>query len=363
MALETTHVRIAGILHNLLSKKKSEGESRPELQDEDEGWPIFKREELKQVLSLGSFFPDIFSYLAGTAKIADKLHNDKVEVPSNEYIFKCLDGCIEATKKGEMESAQKSLMMLLGILSHIATDVTIHPMVYSLSGDHGGANEEEHEKIIYLHWLIEVLMEKLLIASDGEAEENIVDTDWQNDLFENIDILMNAIETTAEDFKEAFDHLLKYFQSFNDEMAYASHINLVRNGELSLAYLTPFEDHIKYLMEGVFPSDPIIFLDPITGEETETTLKKLVEDSVTLSIKMIEAALEYYQKGVEGEITDEDREKLKEVIPNNNLSTGRSDGSGTKNMKSRISDNGSTMGDHVKKLQEAKGDLDVSDLF
>lgn len=356
MSLEETHIRLAGEIHRYFNKNE----------ENNNAWSIFKIAQLRQAFLLGSFTPDIFAYFKKTEMSSSFIHDGIVEngenVPTNEWVVQCLDQCIAEFKEGKRDSAEKSLMILLGVLTHIATDKIVHPMVYSLSGYDSNASTEDHDKLIYLHWLIEVIMDKLLLANEDGEVISIVDTAWGDDLFENVEIVAQSIGVLPEDYKKAFESLLEYFKLFDDQMAYLSYINLVREKKIPLAHITPFADHVDPLMEGVFPEGLIKYRHPVTGDELEMTLESFVEDATSLSIDLIKVALEYYHKGINGDLTTEDRENISIRIPPYNLSTGSTDGTGKESMKSQLGGNKSVIGDYISRLI-ADGSPDILDLF
>ena len=250
---------------------------------------------------LGSIIPDTFFYSSdkSVGEISEIIHG-KDSSPTNKIIIRVLD---EA--KGMSDVA-----FILGYISHCALDITFHPMVNSLSGNYYNEDPLERHEAVYLHRHIETCIDALiqnplriyrlvrvsllsgLVFEDIIQKEHSVPPQKQERTLSR-QLLANRLFASGGAFM-----LAKFLHN----------VGIIQSKEpLSLFYGNAREYRCI--------ENSVSYTDIKTGIGKTEQLSEFFARARIKALGMMEAAWGY----AHGTIT---RERLLEMIPGENLSTG-----------------------------------------
>lgn len=282
----------------------------------------FKNKDLKRVIKsnvayyfLGSVVLDSFLYDLRFQDVSYGLHGEKGEL-TNKVIFEMLD--FAKKKKG---NADKDLAFAMGYLSHCASDIVFHPIIYFLSGNYYDKNHVKRKNAMYVHRHLETFIDKKL--NKNHHVDEVIKPDLINDLiFPEVihwkkKIKASKIKKFLKRQRFAYKYLYRTKTAYN-LACFLSKLRIVPYQFLGLFYANLEKDKSKM-------ANIIKYRDLLTGRNKVTSLNKLLEDSIRLSEKMINSAYAYYL----GRINKKDCSK---VIRGESLSTGKV-GVGVKKIK------------------------------
>ncbi len=250
---------------------------------------------------LGSIIPDTFFYSSdkSVGEVSEIIHG-KDSSPTNKIIIRVLD---EA--KGMSDVA-----FILGYISHCALDITFHPMVNSLSGNYYNEDPLERHEAVYLHRHIETCIDALiqnplriyrlvrvsllsgLVFEDIIQKEHSVPPQKQERTLSR-QLLANRLFASGGAFM-----LAKFLHN----------VGIIQSKEpLSLFYGNAREHRCI--------ENSVSYTDIKTGIGKTEQLSEFFARARIKALGMMEAAWGY----AHGTIT---RERLLEMIPGENLSTG-----------------------------------------
>lgn len=255
---------------------------------------------------LGSIFPDTFYYSdkISEERISDHIHG-KDGNPTNRIIFDFL----EHAKKNKSE---RELAFILGFISHFALDIVFHPVVYYLSGNYHDKDSAKKNQAIYLHRHLETYLDKKI--NNNYKIDKLLNTGLLKN-FKLLDIYKDKFEVTFYNIERIFTKQIKYNILFRNKYIY--YILLILNKLRILKNkkdLALFYENIK--IDKRFLPEKIKYLDLVTGEEKETSLKDLFEKSFLFAVDMLGAAFKYYNNQITwGQCSD--------IIKGESLNTGK----------------------------------------
>lgn len=283
MAFENTHLFIA---QKVLSQIKNKSIRKIILDNID-------------FYNLGSVFPDTFYYRKNKKflDISNMMHGNS-EL-TNKVVFKILD--LLKNKNDE-----KNLAFLFGYLTHCATDIVFHPIIFYLSGYKYTSNEKKMEKYKYIHSLLETKID--CKVNNKYYLEEIIKTSIAKDLI--IDKVINA---SKKEIEQSLIIQKIYFKLFRNKYWYRilrvmHSVGIVKNLKLGCFYAS-----LEY--EKIQLPNKIIYKDLFNGKKKQTNINNLLQDSFKLSISTIEAAYKYSKDDIK-------KPELRKIISGQDLNTG-----------------------------------------
>ena len=267
-----------------------------------------QKEDLSAILKahldyyyLGSIFPDTLFYAKDDelSRVAFRLHGDDGQ-PTNRFAFNVLER-IQASR------SQRDFAFIAGFLAHCAADIIFHPIVFYISGYMPQASEQAKQKSSFLHWKYETLMDKQL--NDRFRLEELVQPQLVRDLV--------APEVLGVDADIIVKHLEKqwgYFNKIRSRFYYQVFRILSRLGLVSPEAVAGFYESLK--TKDIFLPERIPYCDILTGEEMETSLDELVDQSVILGCRLVVAAHEFFTGAI-------NRDECESTMKGESLHTGQ----------------------------------------
>ncbi len=252
---------------------------------------------------LGSIIPDTFYYSSDRSVevVSESLHG-KTGNPTNEIIFSVLDRA----------ASPRDIAFILGYITHCALDITLHPLVYYLSGNYYDPEPAKKQHAVYLHRHIETCLDGYL--GNSLRIYDLVRTSLLGGLvFE--EIIGHDFSVSAEDMLRSLRKQLHSNRLFTSTLAYRLARMLFSCGIMKdYGYLGLFYGDVA--AQGSCISDPFTYRDIISGAPRTSSVKDLMKEAREKALGMMEAAYGYSR----GTIT---KERLKEMIPGESLDTGR----------------------------------------
>jgi len=124
----------------------------------------------QNALILGAIFPDILYYLpndpalSAYQEIAHFLHGN-----NGEDTYELIRQTLSVLK--ESPYRQEFLSFLLGVITHIQTDIVFHPMIYHLTGNYHDADPSRRNKAIEQHRRFECLLDLYFCGGPRRLKE------------------------------------------------------------------------------------------------------------------------------------------------------------------------------------------------
>jgi hypothetical protein len=251
---------------------------------------------------LGSIIPDTFYYSSDNSvkAVSETLHGKNGNL-TNTYIFKVLDG----------SGSMNDIAFILGYITHCALDITVHPVIYYLTGNYYDSEPERRHHTVYLHRLIETCLDEYL--DNPLRIYDLVHTSLLKGLiFENIihhdfSISTAVIRRTLK--KQLFSNRL-----FTNTLVYRC-ADILNNCRLikGTDYLGLFYRHAQTHNNCL--SDPIAYRDIITGVQKASSIKDLMNKARKKAVEMMMAAYDYSQGNIS-------KDQLSGAVPGESLDTG-----------------------------------------
>ncbi|WP_428912152.1 zinc dependent phospholipase C family protein [Niallia sp. Krafla_26] len=246
----------------------------------------------KNLILLGSIFQDSLYYLPDDyseeiVKLPDVFHG-----ANGEDTFLLIK---ELLMKNVINLEDSHIIsFIIGMITHICADSTVHPVVYYYTGNYYDKDPEKKSKAVTYHRKIEGLFDVYFCEGyqliNQYSIQKLLDTGVNNrDFFGKI----SKGITINEESEHVAEAILKAYERFGNVQKYFNH-PLIRN-------ILPFADKLvskKYReLFGLFYSSdlkkhlhnvsgPINYQNPLTGEEYDSTLNELFSTSVKESIKI-----------------------------------------------------------------------------
>lgn len=254
---------------------------------------------------LGAMAPDApyYAYLGASemrTMLAEIIHGRGGE---DTYVFpRSLATAIES-RESEMD-AREGLAFLMGVLSHIITDVHFHPMIFYFTGDYYHADPEERRGARARHRLFEVYLDcwfapQLRFWNSGSIHRTLQDLGPKGTkLFqligeacadvtdeEQVEALPFALAHGAV-WQQNYRHMAICQSAFRSTFLGATvrALNLLSGGRLAqYDALFAFGRCRKHAeLDG-----PLQYRNPVTGEERTATLEGLRDEAVASSLEVL----------------------------------------------------------------------------
>jgi len=166
-------------------------------------------------LKLGAVFHDVLFYLRGPGKtapflaLADELHGTRGE-DTYEIVRKLIDVVITSKQSGQL------VAFLVGVISHIHTDLLFHPMVFYMTGNYFDSNPKKKTKAIQGHRRIEAMMDLYFCGGPSELKRYSLKGVIKKAEVTPADLFADALADMAREkgltgLRQALDRALKTF--------------------------------------------------------------------------------------------------------------------------------------------------------
>ncbi len=250
---------------------------------------------------LGAVFPDILYYSRDSriSRAAYFLHGD-TGAPTNAFIFEVLDQVKET-------SDEKNLVFIWGFLTHCAMDIVFHPVVFYFSGYASQDDQTSRLHSEYLHLHYETMIDRHF--NKGIFLENMINPASVKDL-----AIPSILNISRRDIQNCLKKQIFYFRLIHSRLYYIMFKMLAAMGLADKRLVAGF--YANLVVETKKLPQKLTYRDIISGREMEATLEDLMEKGITMAVKMVEAAHNYYA----GHIS---KKSCQKVIAGHNLDTGR----------------------------------------
>lgn len=297
----------------------------------DEAANIIKNEDIfdnPEAFHMGCVADDSFLYTS-SPELSTRLHGGFGD-DTRAVILEMLD---RMKKEKNPDEASEQRAFIYGYLCHMATDSTIHPLIYSISGSQLKENNKS-EKDVDLSkachryaetWLdLHLMKEKKLSFNNFRPFRKIVtkmDMRFRLDDFFT-DCYQNALKAKKYTWGDNFElqaqfHTGMTCQFLVDKITQNQTIagilrklDRVLHGSLKL-FASGFYDFDREIPKRLMADS---FIHPVTGKTVNKSIKDLEREAVEYSVKFIKAADDYIKSG--------DRDSFLKDVPNYNYDTG-----------------------------------------
>jgi len=250
---------------------------------------------------LGAVIPDTFYYGAGDhlVRISEHFHG-KEGNPTNTSIFRVLDAARDA----------RDVAFILGYITHCALDITLHPVIYYLSGNYYDADPEKKSQAVYRHRHLETCLDRDL-NNPMRLHRLLRVSHLRGLVFE--DIVSRDFRVSIGDIRHSLRRQILFNRLFTSRAAYLLARPAVSAGLMGdPAYLGLFYADIA---PGECLPEQISVADLMDGHERKTSRKDIFLQARSLAKSMVEAAYAYWLREL-------DRTGLVRAIPGLSLDTG-----------------------------------------
>ncbi|MFC1591946.1 zinc dependent phospholipase C family protein [Thermodesulfobacteriota bacterium] len=250
--------------------------------------------EHKNCLKLGAVFHDALFYIRkrslkkSVLALAEELHG-----ADGEDTFAVLAYFIEALGRSARPDALGAFT--IGLLSHIVTDATFHPLVYYLTGNYYDPDPEKRSLAVQRHRRFESMLDIYLCGSQANMRDFALCRYIQEAEYSLQDILREGLGGL-----EAQKHLNGLPQALSGAFGvFSSMQRLYRKRPLcrllsavlemlpaggkeiaALFYLPEFERRATEL------HGPLSFRNPVSGQQHRATVQELFEVAVQESVRL-----------------------------------------------------------------------------
>ena len=141
-------------------------------------------------------------------KIAGTLHGQNKQdsfAPLREFakLIQTINSC---------EERNKAWSFLLGMLTHYATDLTFHPMIFYFTGDYHAEDEKERYEARRKHRTFEVFLDSWFLKNDKPNNTTLIKTlvNNQKNILEKISAMLSKAIKDPENSKEKWNKAFKH---------------------------------------------------------------------------------------------------------------------------------------------------------
>lgn len=276
-------------------------------------YDILSRLEDKEILKLvlpyindyifGSIAPDTFFYskYPEVMDISEHIHG-KDGIPTNEIIFSCLDNT----------DNPRDLAFLLGFVTHCALDITMHPVIYYLTGNYYDKDPARMSCSRYNHSLFETGLD-IKTGNRLRIHKLLKQSSMKGLIFRRIVSDRFKVEGSLLDKtlrKQLFLNML-----FDSGTAHKIFKPAIKAGIFGNPYILGlFYREAAHTWQNI--TDGYAIRDIITGEKKDVSLEGLFDDAFRKAQIMMNAVFGFYK----GSFSKKD---LQEAVPGEDLSTGK----------------------------------------
>ena len=267
-----------------------------------------EQQDLKNILDinrslylLGTIFPDtcFFSDSKKIQSISKQLHGSD-GTPTNRAIFQALDTI-------NSQPDPQTLAFVCGFSTHLALDITVHPIIYYYSGFKANGSPEERKRSSYLHWHYETYLDHRF--NNQYYLEGLVTIETARALR-----ISRFLDIQEPEFLKALARQINYFSRNRNRLYYHWYRLKHQMGWLEGKYLAGHYTNLEFDRSRL--PELMSYRDPVTGERKKNTLEDLMQSSIEKGQEMVQAAYAYHR----GDI---DRHACQKIIDGSNLDTGR----------------------------------------
>jgi hypothetical protein len=267
-----------------------------------------EQQDLKNILDLnrnfyllGAIFPDTFSFSDSKEiqSISKQLHGGD-GTPTNRPIFQALDAI-------KQQPDPQALAFVCGFSTHLALDITVHPVIYYYSRFKADGSQEEQKRSSYLHWHYETYLDHRFNSQC--YLEGLVTIETARALR-----ISSFLDIQEPEFLKALARQISYFSSNRSRLYYHWYRLKHQMGCLERKYLAGHYANLELDRKRL--PELLSYRDPVTGERKKNTLEDLMQSSIEKGQEMVQAAYAYH-------LGDIDKNACQKVIDGSNLDTGR----------------------------------------
>lgn len=249
----------------------------------------------------GAVFPDTFSF-SHDKKISDIsnfLHGEN-GTPANGVVFDVLDRTKHARDK-------KNLAFICGFLTHCATDIVFHPVVFYFSGYKTTSRPQEQARSSYLHGHYETFIDKRFNGTFFLHQ--LIKPAVVNNL-----TIAPILKLSKQLIRDCLAKQISYFRRIHSRLFYNMYRVLAKIRWIEKKYIAGFYANLD--VDQTRLAEKIEYHDIISGGTKEATLDGLMAGAIEMGANMVECAYDYYA----GKIS---RQACERTVAGNNLDTGQ----------------------------------------
>ena len=297
----------------------------------DEAAKIAKMKEINDnpdAFHMGCVADDSFLYTS-SPKLSTRLHGGLGD-DTRAVVLEMMD-ILKTEDEPEVAAEQKAFVC--GYLCHMATDLTFHPLIYSISGSQLESNNrsETYADISKAcHRYAETWLDLHLMKRKNKSFKNfrpfrkivkqIAMRFRLDDFF--TDSYQNALKAKKHTWGDNFELQAQFHQGMTVQFL----VNKITQNQTIAGMLRRLDEvlhgGLKLYTSGFYDFDREIpqlltagsFVHPTTGETIKKSIADLEHDAVECSVMFIKAADDYIKSG--------DKEAFLKVVSNINLDTG-----------------------------------------
>jgi hypothetical protein len=259
-------------------------------------------------LCFGGIVADTFFYSGNknVVQIAEELHGKEGE-RTNGLTFELLD-------HARRHRSEKVLCVSMGYISHCVFDMTLHPVIYYLTGNYYDKDATRSDQAVYRHRLMETKLDNDI--NNKYYLDKILD--WNNKtVHEILELIAVRYNITNGDLVKAYKKQIRINKCFRSGFIYKLIHLLSKLHILDYKNILPlFYHHLQ--MDEIEIDETIKYCDIVSGKELQSNLTALLKFAEDESIKRIKAAFAYYNDMV-------GKADAMRIIRGESLDTGRED--------------------------------------
>ena len=249
---------------------------------------------------LGAIFPDIcfFSNSKAIRCISEQLHGGD-GTPTNKAIFRVLDAI-------NRRPDPQAFAFVCGFSTHLALDITVHPVIYYFSGFKADGSPQELKRSSYLHWHYETCLDHRF--NNRYYLERLVTVETANALR-----IGRFLDIQEPELLNALARQISYFSRNRSPFYYRWYRLIKQLGWLDEKYLAGHYTNLEVDRSRL--PELLYYRDPVSGERKKKTLEELMQSGIAKGRKMVQAVYAYHREDI-------DKNACQKVIDGSNLDTG-----------------------------------------
>lgn len=254
---------------------------------------------------LGAIAPDIFFYGLKSDRQASASLHGKDGQPTNKIIFDLL-------RQAKKAKDEKSLVFILGYLSHCVLDIVFHPVIIYLTGDIFNKNNGISRRATYSHRKYETALDekvnKICFFNRLVKRKLLEDTAYPEYVEKEFNLPKGRTVFLAKR-QSIINYLLRSRTVYYLLFALVKLGIYKENQDLAISYF-----HLNSRRR--IKTDKINYRDFLTGEQKRTSIEELFSQAKIIGQKRTKACWDFFL----GKINEAE---LKKLVPGESLETGR----------------------------------------
>lgn len=254
----------------------------------------------------GGIVADTFFYSSNkdVVQIAEELHGKEGE-RTNGLTFELLD-------HARHHRSEAVLSVSMGYISHCVFDMTLHPVIYYLTGNYYDKDATKSDQAVYRHRLIETKLDNDI--NNKFYLDEILDVN-NNKAHEILEIIAVKYNITNGDLIKAYKKQIKINKCLRNGFVYKLICLLNKLKIVNYRNILPlFYPHLQ--IDEILMAEVVNYYDILSGQKIQRKLSDLLKAAEDESIKRIHAAYNYYNDTI-------DRACAMQIIRGESLDTGR----------------------------------------